>query len=303
MTTGRRLQTVALVVNPASGRQRGEEIARIAQRRMQAVGLQVRIAHGRGLEQVRAGLSELLDAGTDTVVVVGGDGALHGVMDLLVAAEATIGLLPAGTGNDTARALGIPVQDPVAALEIVLAGHRRRIDLARTGTATGTGAWVTTVVASGFDSKVNERANTMAWPRGNMRYNIAIAAELRAFSPLAFRLELDGVTIEREAMLVAVGNGPSFGGGLRIAEGAVLDDGLLDVCIINPVSKAKLVRVFPRLRTGTHVTLPEFERHLVRRVTLESPGIVAYGDGERLGPLPTTVEVVPGAMSVLTPEP
>ncbi len=266
---------------------------------MQAVGLQVRIAHGRGLEQVRAGLSELLDAGADTVVVVGGDGALHGVMDLLVAADATIGLLPAGTGNDTARALGIPVKDPVAALEIVLAGHSRRIDLARTGT----GAWVTTVVASGFDSKVNERANAMTWPRGNMRYNIAIAAELRAFSPLAFRLELDGHTIEREAMLVAVGNGPSFGGGLRIAEGAVLDDGLLDVCIINPVSKAKLVRVFPRLRTGSHVTLPEFERHLVRRVTLESPGIVAYGDGERLGPLPATVEVVPGAVSVLTRQP
>jgi diacylglycerol kinase (ATP) len=299
VTTSRRVQTVALVVNPTSGRRRGEEIARVAQRRMQAVGLQVRIAHGRGLEQVRAGLSELLDAGADTVVVVGGDGALHGVMDLLVAADATIGLLPAGTGNDTARALGIPVKDPVAALEIVLAGHSRRIDLARTGT----GAWVTTVVASGFDSKVNERANAMTWPRGNMRYNIAIAAELRAFSPLAFRLELDGHTIEREAMLVAVGNGPSFGGGLRIAEGAVLDDGLLDVCIINPVSKAKLVRVFPRLRTGSHVMLPEFERHLVRRVTLESPGIVAYGDGERLGPLPATVEVVPGAVSVLTPQP
>lgn len=299
MTIGRRLETIALVVNPASGRRRGEEIARVAQRRLQAVGMQVRVAHGRGLDQVRTGLAELLEAGADTVVVVGGDGALHGVMDLVVKAGATVGLLPAGTGNDTARALGIPVDDPVAALEVVLAGHTRRIDLARTGA----GAWVTTVVASGFDSKVNERANAMTWPRGHLRYHLAIAAELRAFSPLRFRLELDGRTIEREAMLVAVGNGPSFGGGLRIAEGAVLDDGLLDVCIINPVSKATLVRVFPRLRTGSHVTLPQFERHLVRRVMLESAGIVAYGDGERLGPLPLTIDVVPGAVSVLTPGP
>ena len=96
----------------------------------------------------------------------------------------------------------------------------------------------------------------MTWPRGNMRYNIAILAELRSFEPLPFTLVLDGKTIEREAMLVAVGNGPSFGGGLRICEGAKLDDGLLDVVVINPVSKPKLLRVFPQLYKGTHMTLP-----------------------------------------------
>jgi diacylglycerol kinase (ATP) len=156
-------------------------------------------------------------------------------------------------------------------------------------------------MASGFDSKVNERANEMTWPRGNMRYNLAILAELREFEPLAFRLTLDGETIEREAMLVAVGNGPSFGGGLRICEGASMDDGLLDVVVINPVSKPKLLRVFPKLYRGTHVTLPEFERHRVREVTLSSPGIVAYGDGERLGPLPVRSWVRPAALRVLVP--
>ena len=163
--------------------------------------------------------------------------------------------------------------------------------------------YVATVIASGFDSKVNERANAMRWPKGNMRYHFGTVAELRTFKPLQFTLTLDGETIQREAMLVAVGNGSSYGGGIRLCEGAKLDDGLLDVVIINPVSKVKLLRVFPKLYKGTHVTLPEFERHLVREATISSPGIVAYGDGERLGALPMTTRVCPGALRVFAPPP
>ena len=100
-------------------------------------------------------------------------------------------------------------------------------------------------------------------------------------------------------MLVAVGNGPSFGGGLRITEGALLDDGLLDVVVIRPMSKARLVRVYPRLFKGTHVTLPEYEHHRVARVSVAAPGIVSYADGERFGPLPLTLDCVPGGLCVL----
>lgn len=283
---------VALVVNPVSGARQGEQIAERAEAVLREHGHDVVRMAGHDGATTRAALSAA--AGRyDTVIVVGGDGALHDVLPLLADADLTLGLLPAGTGNDTARALGLP-RDTDAALQVVLAGRTRTIDLARTDHGD-----VATVVASGFDSKVNERANAMRWPRGPMRYNLAIAAELRTFSPLPFEIELDGTTIRREAMLVAVGNGPSFGGGLRIAEGAVVDDGLLDVCIINPVSKVKLVRVFPRLYRGTHVDLPEFERHLARSVRLSSPDIVAYGDGERLGPLPMQVSVRPGALRVL----
>ena len=283
---------VALVVNPVSGASQGELIAGRAERTLREHGHEVVRIRGHDGPSTRAALSAAAD-GLDTVVVVGGDGALHDVLPLLADSHLTLGLLPAGTGNDTARALGLP-RDEEAALRIVLEGRARRVDLAHTAHGD-----VATVVASGFDSKVNERANAMRWPRGPMRYNLAIVAELRTFSPLPFEIELDGTTIRREAMLVAVGNGPSFGGGLRIAEGAVIDDGLLDVCIINPVSKVKLVRVFPRLSRGTHVDLPEFERHRVRTVRLASPDVVAYGDGERLGPLPLEVRVRPGALRVL----
>lgn len=287
---------LALVVNPASGRRRAPAIADHASSRLLGAGHSTQIIEGADGPSTRRLLGQAIEAGLDGVVVVGGDRAVHDVLDLVAGTDLLFGLLPAGTGNDTARSLGIPTKDVDAAVDVLLAGRVRAIDLARTGTTD-----VATVIASGFDSKVNERANDMTWPRGNMRYNLAIVAELRSFAPLPFTLTLDGVSVEREAMLVAVGNGPSFGGGLRICEGAVIDDGLLDVVVINPVSKAKLLRVFPQLYRGTHVTLPEFERHLVREVTLSSPGIVAYGDGERLGPLPLTAAVRPGALHVLAP--
>lgn len=288
---------IALLVNPVSGRRKGEQIAGHAALRLSEAGHDVQVVQGSDASSARDALKHSIDTGLDAVVVVGGDGALHGVLDLLVGADLTFGLLPAGTGNDTARTLGIPVKDPEAALQIVLRGHTRSIDLAEVD-----GTFVVTVVASGFDSKVNERANQMTWPRGNMRYNIAMIAELREFEPLDFTITLDDdQVLHRKAMLVAVGNGPSFGGGLRICEGAQIDDGLLDVAIINPVSKAKLIRVFPQLYKGTHVTLPEFEVHRVRKVRLECAGIVAYGDGERLGALPRTVHVHPGALRVIAP--
>ena len=289
---------LALVVNPASGRRRAPAIADRVASRLAGAGHTTQLVEGSDGPSARRLLHQALGAGVDGVVVVGGDGAVHDVLDLVAGTDLVFGLVPAGTGNDTARALGIPTRDVDGAVDVLLAGHVRTIDLARTGTTD-----VATVIASGFDSKVNERANDMRWPRGNMRYNLAIVAELRSFEPLKFTLTLDGTTIEREAMLVAVGNGPSFGGGLRICEGAVVDDGLLDVVVINPVSKGKLLRVFPQLYRGTHVHLPEFERHLVREVTLSSPGIVAYGDGERLGPLPLTATVRPGALHVLAPRP
>jgi diacylglycerol kinase (ATP) len=193
-----------------------------------------------------------------------------------------------------ARYFELPRKDPLAAADIVAAGRTRTVDLARSGTK-----HFVTVLAAGFDAVVNERANSMTWPKGQMRYNVATLAELRTFEPIPYTLELDGVRRNLEAMLVAVGNGPSFGGGLRITEGAVLDDGLLDVVIIKPMSKLSLVRTYPKLFKGTHVTHPQYEHHRVRRVTVAAPGIVSYADGERFGALPLTIECAPGALTVL----
>ena len=142
----------------------------------------------------------------------------------------------------------------------------------------------------------------MRWPRGQMRYNLATLAELRVLRPIDYVLELDGEARRVQAIMVAVGNGPSFGGGLRITEGADLTDGLLDVVFFHPISRPDLVRTYPRLFNGTHRDHPAYEHHRVRSVSIAAHGITAYADGERLGPLPLTVTAEPAALRVLVSE-
>ncbi|KRC50361.1 sphingosine kinase [Nocardioides sp. Root79] len=229
----------------------------------------------------------------DVLAVCGGDGMVNIALQALAGSGVPLGILPAGTGNDFARYFDLPLGDGAAAAGRIVHGPTRTIDLARIGERYFGG-----VLAAGFDAVVNERANRMRWPRGQMRYNLATIAELRTFKPLRYTLELDGVERQVEAMLVAVGNGPSFGGGLRITHGAELDDGLLDLVLIKPVSRVELLKTFPKLFDGSHVNHPQYEHHRVRRVSVAAPGIVGYADGERFGPLPLTVEVVPSAVRV-----
>ena len=286
---------IALLTNPTAGKGRGARYRDIVLPRLRAAGLTVRNLTGRDVDEAQDLAHQAVADGVDALVVVGGDGMAHLATQALAGTGAALGVIPAGTGNDVARYFDIPRRDPVAAADVVIAGRTRTVDLARSGPR-----HFVTVLAAGFDAIVNERANKMTWPKGQMRYNLATIAELRTFEPIPYTLELDGARVSLEAMLVAIGNGPSFGGGLRITEGAVLDDGLLDVVIIKPMSKPGLIRTYPKLFKGTHVTHPAYEHHRVHSVTVAAPNIVSYADGERFGPLPLTVECVPGALTVLT---
>ncbi|MGH3367866.1 MAG: diacylglycerol/lipid kinase family protein, partial [Nocardioidaceae bacterium] len=210
--------------------------------------------------------------------------------------DVPMGVVPAGTGNDLARYLGLPRADPAAAAAVVCDGRVRTMDLARAG-----GSYYATVLASGFDARVNARANTLPWARGQLRYTIATAVELPKFEPIRYCLELDEVRRQVDAMMVAVGNGPSYGGGLRICEGAKLDDGYLDLVLFKPLSRVELVTLFPRLYNGTHVSHPQYEHHRVSRVSVAAAGVTAYADGERVGMLPLTVEAAPMALTVFVP--
>lgn len=287
---------IALLTNPTSGKGRGRRTAAIALPRLREAGFDVRELVGDDGAQALHLARQAVADGVESLVVVGGDGVTHIGAQAVAGTKTNLGIVPAGTGNDVARYFGIPRSDPQAAADVVVGSRVRTVDLARVGDT-----YFATVLAAGFDSKVNERANEMVWPRGQMRYNLATLAELRVFEPLPYTLVLDGEERQLDAMLVAVGNGPSFGGGLRITEGAVLDDGLLDVVVIKPMSKARLVRSYPRLFTGTIDQVPEYEHHLARTVTVAAPGIVAYADGERIGALPLTVECAPGSLRVLVP--
>lgn len=289
---------IALLTNPGSGKGRGRRTAAIALPRLREAGFRVRELEGRDVHEAQDLAQAAVDDGVESLVVVGGDGMVHLAAQVLAHRETSLGIIPSGTGNDAARYFDIPRADPQAAADVVIASQVRTVDLAKAGPTS-----FLCVLSAGFDAVVNERANRMRWPRGQMRYNLATLAELRVFEPLPYALELDGVHRQVSAMLVAVGNGPSFGGGLRVTEGAVLDDGLLDVVIFHPVSKPDLIRTYPRLFRGTHTQHPAYEHHRVREVTVAAPGVVAYADGERLGPLPVTVTVDPGALRVLARTP
>ena len=142
----------------------------------------------------------------------------------------------------------------------------------------------------------------MRWPKGRSRYNLAILAELRVFRPVPFTIVLDGTEHTAEAMLVAVGNGTSYGGGMKVTPGARVDDGLLEVTVLGRISKPEFLRVFPKVYKGTHVEHPAVTVHAAREVSLRAPDVVAYADGERVQPLPVDVTCVPGALQVLVPD-
>jgi diacylglycerol kinase (ATP) len=288
-------RVIALLTNPTSGGGKGARMGAAALGRLRSRGLDVRAAQGRDADEALDLARGCVAEGLDALVVVGGDGMVNLGIQAVAGTTTPLGIIPAGTGNDVARYVDLPRADPVAAADRIAAGRTRTIDLARCH-----GRYFATVMAAGFDALVNERANRMRWPKGQMRYNLATLAELRTFRPLDYTIDLDGTVIRLPAMLVAIGNGPSFGGGLRIAEGALLDDDLLDVIIIKPIGRLDLVRTYPKLFKGAHTRHPQYERHRARRVTVAAPGIVGYADGERFGPLPLTIESVPGALSLLS---
>jgi diacylglycerol kinase (ATP) len=287
---------IALLTNPTSGKGRGARVVDVVLPRLRDAGYVVRNLVGRDADEALDLARGCVADGLGTLVVVGGDGMVHLALQAVAGTETRLGLVPAGTGNDVARYFDLPRKDPVAATDVVIGGKERRVDLARIGST-----YFLTVLAAGFDAIVNERANQMSWPTGQMRYNLATLAELRTFKPIPYVLDIDGEQHRFDAMMVAVGNGPSFGGGLRITEGAVLDDGLLDVVVIRPMSKVELIRTYPKLFKGTHVHHPDYRHHHAKKVTIAAPGITAYADGERIAALPLTVEVAPLALRVLVP--
>ena len=244
-----------------------------------------------------------LEAGADALVVVGGDGMVHLGVNLVAGTTTPLGIVAVGTGNDNARELGLPVGDPTAAARVVrdalIGDHRRAVDAARWQDDTGASGWFSGVLSAGFDSIVNERANGWSWPRGRLRYDLAIVRELPVFHARGYTIEVDGVRRTTGAVLVAVGNGPAYGGGMRICHGAAMDDGLLDLVIAGPMPRRALIRLFPKVFRGEHLGHPAVTLTRARTVRIEAPGIVGYADGERLAPLPMSCEVVPSALRLL----
>jgi diacylglycerol kinase (ATP) len=269
---------------------------------LRAAGHEVHVLYAPSAEQALAAARDTIADGAGSLVAIGGDGTVHLGLQAVAGTGVPFGIVPAGTGNDFAVEALVP-SDTVAAgkviVEALAAARTRHVDLGRVDGPDGYQRWFGAVLGAGFDAIVNERANAMRWPRGPFRYDLATYAELLRLRPRRYTLTLDGEPHQMDAVLVAVGNTASYGGGMRICPAADSTDGLLDVVVAGRVSRTALVRIKPRVYKGTHVQHPRVESFRVTEVRIAADGIMTYVDGERGCPLPVTVTAEPGALTLL----
>jgi diacylglycerol kinase (ATP) len=240
-------------------------------------------------------------AGID-LVACGGDGVVSEIAGVAAENGRRLAIIPTGAGNDFARVLGYDMKQPLRALDALGAcGRDRVVDLGRVN-----GRFYTCVTATGFDAEANRWANGVQRLSGTSLYVAAVLRTLAVYKPHPFRITVDDLVVDTSAWLVAVGNGPAYAGGMRITPSARLDDALLDVTIVAASSRGELLRAFPRVFRGTHVTHPKVHTYRGARITIESrdPSLPmdVYADGERVGPLPGTMEACPGALTVRVPD-
>jgi diacylglycerol kinase (ATP) len=290
---------IGLLVNPTSGKGRGAVIGAEVAARLAAEGHEVIDLSDATAASARDRAVAGIASGLDVLAVTGGDGVVNLGVNLCAGTETVLAIVAAGTGNDIAHALHLPIHDPEGAAGVIAGGTVHTIDAGRHTDARGVSHWFAGVLGAGFDSVVNERANTWGWPRGRMRYNLAIARELPVFKPIPYVIEVDGVRHCTQAMLVAVANGPSYGGGMMVCPDASFDDGVFDILIVNQISTIEFLKVFPKVFRGNHLGHPAVQILRGKEVRLEASGIVSYADGERFAPLPMTCQNVPGALNVL----
>jgi len=236
------------------------------------------------------------------LVVVGGDGMVHLGAQAALEAGVPLGVIPSGTGNDLARHLGIPLGSvPLACAAFLeaLAKPARMIDVGVSRGPDGRDTPYVCVLSAGFDAIVNERANRITFPKGRHRYTLALLIELAQLRVLNYRVSIDGEDFSGKYLLVAVANAQSFGGGMKVTPEAVIDDGVLDIFLLKPLSRFNFLRIYPRVFKGTHVSDHRVVITRGRTVHIECEGVVAYADGEAMTPLPLDISVRHRALHVL----
>ena len=280
----------AIAINPSAGHGKGISVGESVVRYFSDKKLRYQVFSAPTSSSLRGELETFLSRESiEGVICVGGDGLAHLVLQIVVPRHIPFAILPAGTGNDIVRTLGWSLNDVTSQLDRITSTAPQPIDLGNVDSE-----WFAAILSTGFDSVVNERANLLAWPKGPQRYNVAIALELPRFAPIEYEISTDTKTFSTKAMLIAVGNGRSYGGGMLVCPQAQMNDGLFDVMILEPVSKIEFLKVFPRVYSGSHITHPRVTTFRTKKISISADAI-AYADGERIGSAPISAECVAGA--------
>ena len=283
-----------LLANPTSGAGRGGEVKELVMGALRDHKVSFLDISGSSYESASVNLrNALIETPPKAVIIIGGDGMVHLAIQELAESAIPLILIPAGTGNDFARSLGLNVNSPLKSLEHALESPATCVDLGLVN-----GRYFAEILSTGFDSRVNERANRMPM-KSKKKYDVAMLLELPVFEPLEYEIAIDGHRFKTEAMLIAVANGISYGGGMKICPNADLEDGLFDLMVLEPVSKLEFLKVFPKVFKGSHISHPRVKIHRGRKIEIKADA-VAYADGERIGELPITAEIVPGALRTWT---
>jgi len=281
------------LVNPHAGKGRAPQLAHALADNLRSSGHEIAVIEKESLAEAQKSLIENLSVfPPERVVVFGGDGNVHWSVQSLVQSQCALEVIPTGTGNDFARTHNFAKRraiDPSAS--------KIAIDLGKISYAQGE-RYFGQILSTGFDSLVNKRANEMKFLRGRLKYSVATLLELREFKPIPYVITVDGKRRSIKAVLVAVGNGDSYGGGMKLIPMANPRDGKLDILILHAVSTFTLLRVFPRIFSGRHVKHPAVEILSGKRIIIDSKALV-YADGEYVTRGKITVEVLPAALNIV----
>ena len=285
-----------IVLNQSAGKRKALKLANQFTVLLSNANLQFTLidekSYAKTIEKLKAYLST---NSYSTVIAVGGDGLVNLCLQYLAQSGVTLGVIPAGTGNDFARAVGVNkmsiteifnLYTKTAAVEIDL-GHVKSNSSAR---------WFVQVLSTGFDAEVNSRANKIKWPRGKSKYTIATVKTLARFEPIDYKIDIDATKFDQSAMLLTIANGETYGGGMRICPGASNSDGIFEVLLVRPVSRFVLLTIFPKVFKGNHIPHRKIDTYRAKVVTISAP-TSSYADGEYVSHLPITVTNVNNALS------
>ena len=289
----KRLYVLILAINPLSGRGHSRKRALVAKKHFAELGIPVKLVEGQSLVDFRQKfIHELSHETISGVVAFGGDGFIHEIIQHIVPREIPLGVIPCGTGNDFARSIGVHRLSLTQQLDLIVHNNAQPIDLGQVGEV-----WFAAILSSGFDALVNERANAMRWPRGRMRYNVAMLEKIIHLRAHSYRIRLDENHVDVEATLVTVANGPSYGGGMKICPDARIDDGIFDVMVLAQVSRIELLKVFPKVYSGNHVGHPAVTIYRCQEIEIQGSGS-SFADGEPISTLPISAQCVSNALKV-----
>lgn len=296
------MKPLGVILNPAANRGRAKAVGAQVFEYFAGAGIPVVNLSGQSAAEATEKAQVMIKSqDISGIVAIGGDGTSQLGMNLAVPNQLPLGLIPAGSGNDQVRQLGISLSDIKGAVQNIVdcLGSPRRVDAMKVSVS-GREFWSLGSISAGFDALCATRANSLSWPKGPNSYVAALMLELPSFNAIEYHLDVDGEKRVVEAMLCGVANVKNFGGGMKISPNSEITDGELEVFILNKVSRRRLLRIFPTVYKGKHLRFPEVEIFKAKSIKISNAGFPVTCDGELVGSAPFSVEVHPGALRLLS---